>query len=57
MPVGASRESVIHKSLGCICIIVRQLHTELAAYFDFYNLEKSHHSLNYLTPAEEHFVL
>ena len=36
---------------------MRQLHTELAAYFDFYNLERPHHSLNYLTPAEEHFVL
>ena len=57
MSVEASKESVIHKSLGCICVFVRQLHTELAAYFDFYNLEKSHHSLNYLTPAEEHFVL
>ena len=57
MSVEASKESVIHKSLRCFCVFVRQLHTELAAYFDFYNLEKSHHSLNYLTPAEEHFVL
>ena len=57
MSVEASKESVIYKSLGCICVFVRQLHTELAAYFGFYNLERPHHSLNYLTPAEEHFVL
>ena len=36
---------------------MRQLLTELAAYFDFYNLERPLRSLNYLTPAEEHFVL
>ena len=47
----------MHKSLGCICVFVRQLHTELAAYFDFYNLEKPHRSLNHLTLAKEHFVL
>ena len=57
MSVEASKESVIHKSLRCFCVVMRQLLTELAAYFDFYNLERPHHSLNYLTPAEEHFVL
>ena len=57
MSVEASKESVIHKSLRCICVVMRQLLTELAAYFDFYNLERRHHSLNHLTPAEEHFVL
>ena len=36
---------------------VRQLHTGLTAYFDFYNHERPHQSLNYRTPAEEHFVL
>ena len=36
---------------------VRQLHTGLTAYFDFYNHEKPHQSLNYRTPAKEHFVL
>ena len=36
---------------------VRQLHAGLTAYFDFYNHERPHQSLNYRTPAEEHFVL
>ncbi len=36
---------------------VRQLHTGLTNYFDFYNHERPHQSLNYRTPAEEHFVL
>ena len=36
---------------------VRQLRTCLTAYFDFYNHERPHQSLNYRTPAEEHFVL
>ena len=36
---------------------VRQLQTRLTAYFDFYNHERPHQSLNYRTPAEEHFVL
>ena len=36
---------------------VRQLRTELTAYFDFYNHERLHQSLNYRTPAKEHFVL
>ena len=36
---------------------VRQLHAGLTAYFDFYYLERPHHSLKYRTPAEEHFVL
>jgi putative transposase len=36
---------------------VRQLQTGLTAYFDFYNHERPHQSLNYRTPAEEHFVL
>ena len=36
---------------------VRQLQTGLTAYFNFYNHERPHQSLNYRTPAEEHFVL
>ena len=36
---------------------VRQLQTGLTAYFDIYNHERPHQSLNYRTPAEEHFVL
>ena len=36
---------------------VRQLHTGLTAYFDFHNHERPHQSLNYRTPAKEHFVL
>ncbi|MCY3901924.1 MAG: IS3 family transposase [Caldilineaceae bacterium] len=36
---------------------VRQLHAGLTAYFDFYNHERPHQSLNCRTPAEEHFVL
>ena len=36
---------------------MRQLLTELAAHFDFYNLEKPHQRLKFRTPAEEHFVL
>ena len=36
---------------------VRQLHTGLRAYFDFYNHERPHQSLNCRTPAEEQFVL
>ena len=36
---------------------VRQLDAGLSAYFDFYNHERPHQSLNYRTPAEEHFVL
>ena len=36
---------------------VRQLQTGLTAYFNFYNQERPHQSLNYRTPAEEHFVL
>ena len=36
---------------------VRQLQTGLTAYLDFYNHERPHQSLNYRTPAEEHFVL
>ncbi len=36
---------------------VRQLRTGLTAYFDFYNHERPHQSLNYRTPAEEHFLL
>ena len=36
---------------------VRQLHAGLTAYFDFYNHERQHQSLNYRRPAEEHFVL
>ncbi|MYH63952.1 MAG: transposase [Caldilineaceae bacterium SB0675_bin_29] len=34
-----------------------QLQACLNAYFDFYNHERPHQSLNYRTPAEEHFVL
>ena len=36
---------------------VRQLQAGLSAYFDFYNHERPHQSLNYRTPAEEHFAL
>ena len=36
---------------------VPQLQAGLRAYFDFYNHERPHQSLNYRTPAEEHFVL
>ncbi len=36
---------------------VRQLHTGLTAYFEFYNHERPHQSLNYRTAAEEHSVL
>ena len=36
---------------------VRQLQAGLSAYFDFYNHERPHQSINYRTPAEEHFVL
>ena len=36
---------------------VPQLQTGLRAYFDFYNQERPHQSLNYRSPAEEHFVL
>ena len=36
---------------------VHQLQTGLTAYFDFYNHERPHQSLNFRTPAEEHFVL
>ena len=36
---------------------VRQLQAGLSDYFDFYNNERPHQSLNYRTPAEEHFVL
>ena len=36
---------------------LRQLQTGLTAYFDFYNNERPHQSLDYRTPAEEHFVL
>ena len=35
----------------------RQLHTGLTAYFDFYNNERPHQSLNYGTPAERHYAL
>ena len=35
---------------------VRQLQTGLTAYFNFYNHVRPHQSLNYRTPAEEHFV-
>ena len=35
----------------------RQLQTGLTAYFDFYNHERPHQSLNYRTPAEKRFVL
>ena len=34
---------------------VRQLHTGLTPYFDFYNYEGPVQSLNYRTPAEKHF--
>ena len=36
---------------------VRQLQAGLSAYFDFYNHERPHQSLNYRTPAEEQFAL
>ena len=36
---------------------VRQLQTGLTAYFDSYNYERPHQSLDYRTPAEEHFAL
>ena len=36
---------------------VRQLQAGLSDYFDFYNHERPHQSLNYRTPAEEHFEL
>ena len=36
---------------------VPQLQTGIRAYFDYYNHERPHQSLNYRTPAEEHFVL
>ena len=36
---------------------VRQLQTGLTAYFDFYNHERPHQSLNYRTPAEKRFAL
>ena len=36
---------------------VRQLQTGLTAYFDSFNNERPLQSLNYRTPAEEHFVL
>ena len=36
---------------------VGQLQTGLSDYFNFYNHERPHQSLNYRTPAEEHFVL
>ena len=36
--------------------MVRQLHTGLSAYFDFYNHERLHQSPDYRTQAEEHFV-
>ena len=36
---------------------VRQLQAGLSDEFDFYNHERPHQSLNYRTPAEEHFVL
>ena len=35
----------------------RQLQTGLTAYFDFYNHERPHQSLNYRTPAERHYAL
>jgi len=34
-----------------------QLQAGLTAYFDLYNHGRTHQSLNYRTPAEEHFVL
>ena len=46
---------------GNICLnqydTVPQLHTGLTTDFEFYNHERPHESLNYRTPAEEHFVL
>jgi len=36
---------------------VRQLHAGLTAYFNFYNHQRPRQSLDYRTPAEEHFVL
>ena len=36
---------------------VRQLQAGFSDYFDFYNHGRPHQSLNYRTPAEEHFVL
>lgn len=46
---------------GNICLnqydVVPQLHTGLTACFEFYSHERPHESLNYRTPAEEHFVL
>ncbi len=36
---------------------VRQLQAGLSDYFDFYNHERPHQSLNCRTPAEENFVL
>ena len=36
---------------------MRQLQAGLSDYFDFYNHGRPHQSLNYRTPAEEHFVL
>ena len=36
---------------------VRQLQAGLSDYFDFYNQERPHQSLNCRTPAEENFVL
>ena len=36
---------------------VRRLQAGFGAYFDFYNHERPHQSLNYRTPTEEHFVL
>jgi len=35
----------------------RQLQAGLCAYFDFYNRERPHQSLEYRTPAEERLVL
>lgn len=39
------------------CDTVRQTQAGLSSYFDFYNYERPHQSLNCRTPAEEHFVL
>ena len=36
---------------------VPQLKNGLTEYFNFYNHDRPHQSLNYRTPAEEHFVL
>jgi len=36
---------------------VRQLQAGLTACSDFYSHERPHQSLDYRTPAEEHFVL